>query len=45
MIVKFLHNNDSLDTNDENMKIIKKYTELGVIRKFKITDFEDDEFN
>ncbi|CAB4414020.1 unnamed protein product [Rhizophagus irregularis] len=31
---------DSLDTNHENMKIIEKYTKLGVIKKFKITDFE-----
>ncbi len=45
MIVKFLHNNDSLDTNDENMKIIEKYAELGVIKKFKVTDFDEYEFN
>ena len=35
---------NSLDTNDENMKIIKKYTKLGVIKKFKVTDLYDDEF-
>ncbi|RIA80895.1 hypothetical protein C1645_865948 [Glomus cerebriforme] len=40
-------NNDdnSLHTSDENMKIIEKYTKLGVIKTFKVTDFEDDEFN
>ena len=27
----------SLDTNYENMKIIEKYIELGIIRKFKVT--------
>ena len=36
---------DTIDTNDENMKIIKKYTEIGVIKKFKVTDFDDKEFN
>ena len=34
----------SLDTNEENMEIIKKYTKLGVIKKFKVTDLYDDEF-
>jgi len=40
-------NNDeqSLDANDENMEIIEKYIMLGVIKKFKATDFEDEEFN
>jgi hypothetical protein len=31
---------DSLDTNPENMKIIEKYKKLGVVKDFKITDFE-----
>ncbi|GBB98782.1 hypothetical protein RclHR1_03320008 [Rhizophagus clarus] len=35
----------SLDANDENMKLIDKYIKLGVIKKFKVTDFEDIEFN
>ncbi|RIA97861.1 hypothetical protein C1645_813579 [Glomus cerebriforme] len=36
---------DSLDTNAENMKIIEKYRKLGVIKRFKVIDFDDDEFN
>ncbi|RIA83580.1 hypothetical protein C1645_833601 [Glomus cerebriforme] len=38
---------NNLDVNDENMKIIlNKYTELGVIKKFKVKDFDyDEEFN
>ena len=35
----------SLDKYDENMEIIKKYIKLGVIKKFKITDCNDTEFN
>jgi len=35
---------NSLNTNNENMKIINKYTELGVIKKFKVINFDDDEF-
>ena len=44
IIVKY-NPNSSLDTNNENMEIIKKYTELGVIKKFKVIDFDGDEFN
>jgi hypothetical protein len=36
---------DSLDTNHENVEIINKYIKLGVIKKFKVTDFEDEEYN
>jgi len=28
----------SLDTNNENMKIIEKYIKLGVIKRFKVID-------
>ncbi|RIA84603.1 hypothetical protein C1645_832030 [Glomus cerebriforme] len=40
-------NNDdsSLDANDENIKIIDKYYKLGIIKKFKVTGFDDEEFN
>ncbi|RIA97858.1 hypothetical protein C1645_801566 [Glomus cerebriforme] len=43
VIVKYDAN--SLDTNDENMQIINKYIKLGVIKRFKVTNFNDDEFN
>jgi hypothetical protein len=36
---------NSLDTKHENIEIIKKYIKLGVIKEFKVTDFEDDEYN
>ena len=32
----------SLDNSDENMKIIKKYMDLGIIKEFEIIDYEDD---
>ncbi|RIA97863.1 hypothetical protein C1645_871098 [Glomus cerebriforme] len=35
---------NSLDTNNENMKIIEKYVKLGVIKRFKVTDFDYEEF-
>ncbi len=40
-------NNDeqSLDGNDENMKIIEKYTKLGVVKKFKVADYNNCEYN
>ena len=40
-------NNDeqSLDANDENMKIIEKYTKLGVVKKFKVADYDNCEYN
>ena len=37
--------NSSLVTNNENMEIIKKYTKLGVIKKFKVTDVNGNEYN
>ncbi|CAB4429352.1 unnamed protein product [Rhizophagus irregularis] len=36
---------NSLDKNDENMEIIQKYINLGVIKNFKVTDFDDKEYN
>ncbi|PKY59606.1 hypothetical protein RhiirA4_482480 [Rhizophagus irregularis] len=36
---------DSLVKNDENIEIINKYIKLGVIKKFKVTDFEEEEYN
>ena len=36
VIYNFDSNENSLDTNNENMEIIKKYTKLGVIKKFKV---------
>ncbi len=36
---------DTLDINEENMEIIKKYTKLGVIKKFKVTDVNGNEYN
>ena len=42
VIVNNIYLNNSLDTNEENMKIIEKYTKLGVIKKFKVTDFNDE---
>jgi hypothetical protein len=46
IIIKYEETNslNSLDTNDENMKIIEKYIKLGVVKKFKVTDFNDVEF-
>ncbi|PKY16234.1 hypothetical protein RhiirB3_498103 [Rhizophagus irregularis] len=35
----------SLDKNVENTKLIDKYIKLGVIKKFKVTNFEDAEFS
>ncbi|GBB84232.1 hypothetical protein RclHR1_10860002 [Rhizophagus clarus] len=36
---------NSLDKNYENIEIINKYIKLGVVRKFKVTDFDDEEYN
>ncbi|PKY34145.1 hypothetical protein RhiirB3_453586 [Rhizophagus irregularis] len=36
---------NSLDTNHENIEIINKYIKLGVIKKFKVTNFDDEEYN
>jgi hypothetical protein len=41
VIVKYDAN--SLDTNDRNMRIIRKYLDLGVIKEFKITGFDNGE--
>ena len=35
VIVKY-NLNSGLDANNENMEIIKKYTKLGVVKKFKV---------
>src|SRR6266542_5024791 len=37
VIINYNNSTNSLEMNDENMKIIKKYTELGVIKKFQVT--------
>ncbi|GES99682.1 hypothetical protein GLOIN_2v1531010 [Rhizophagus clarus] len=42
VIVNF--DSHSLDENHENMEIIKKYIKLGVIKRFKITTFDDVEY-
>ena len=39
------YESNSLNTNEENMKLIEKYNKLGVIKKLKVTDFGDEEFN
>ncbi|CAB5362223.1 hypothetical protein RhiirA5_423748 [Rhizophagus irregularis] len=39
------YDTNSLDTYHENIEIINKYIKLGVIKKFKVTDFGDEEFN
>ncbi|RIA86052.1 hypothetical protein C1645_829880 [Glomus cerebriforme] len=39
------NDNKSLDANEDNLKIIEKYKKLGVIKRFKVTDFDDDEIN
>ncbi|RIA87219.1 hypothetical protein C1645_828100 [Glomus cerebriforme] len=36
---------NSLDKNDENIKIIEKYIKLDVIKIFKIKSFGDDDYN
>ncbi|CAB4397451.1 unnamed protein product [Rhizophagus irregularis] len=33
----------SLNTNDKNIEIINKYIKLGIVKKFKVTDFNDEE--
>ncbi|GES91078.1 hypothetical protein GLOIN_2v1531010 [Rhizophagus clarus] len=43
VIVRYF-NTKSLDAIDKNIEIINKYIKLGVIKKFKITDFDDDEY-
>ncbi|RIA81439.1 hypothetical protein C1645_837021 [Glomus cerebriforme] len=30
----------SLDANEDNLKIIEKYMKLGVIKRFKVMDFD-----
>ncbi len=37
MIINYNNSTNSLEMNDENMKIINKYTELGVVKKFEVT--------
>ncbi|RIA90099.1 hypothetical protein C1645_849788, partial [Glomus cerebriforme] len=39
-----LYINDSIDTNDENMNLIKKYIKFGVVKEFKVTNSSDNEF-
>ncbi|GBC06217.1 hypothetical protein RclHR1_00670009 [Rhizophagus clarus] len=35
----------SLDKYDENMEVIRKYIQLGVIEKFEVRDLNDDEYD
>ena len=35
-------NSDILSTNDKYMIVIEKYIELGIIKKFKVTDYDDE---
>ncbi|RIA96742.1 hypothetical protein C1645_871843 [Glomus cerebriforme] len=44
-LVTIKNNAYSLDASDENMEIINKYIKLNVIKKFKVIDFNDNEFN
>jgi len=37
VIINYNNSTNSLEMNDENMKIINKYTELGVVKKFEVT--------
>jgi hypothetical protein len=43
MIITDYFCTNTLDKYDENMEVIKKYVNLGVIKKFKVTGFDDDE--
>ncbi|PKY56829.1 hypothetical protein RhiirA4_477396 [Rhizophagus irregularis] len=45
LVIVIRDEENSLDKNYENIKIINKYTKLGVIKNFKVTDFDDDEYN
>ncbi|GET00382.1 hypothetical protein GLOIN_2v1531010 [Rhizophagus clarus] len=44
-LVVITYDENSLDTNYENIEIINKYIKLRVIKKFKVIDFEDEEYN
>jgi hypothetical protein len=35
---------NTLEKYDENMEVIKKYVNLGIIKKFKVTGFDDEEY-
>ncbi|PKC12324.1 hypothetical protein RhiirA5_411988 [Rhizophagus irregularis] len=35
----------SLDTDEKNMEIIKRYIKLGIVNKFKVAYYEDDDYN
>ena len=39
-LIIFDYETNFLDANGKNMKIIEKYIDLGVIKKFNILDFE-----
>ena len=41
IIIKYDYKDNDLDTNEENMKVIEKYQELGIIKKFETRLFED----
>jgi hypothetical protein len=42
IIVKTNKNSLNVDANEENMNLIEKYIKLGIIKKFKVTNFEDE---
>ncbi|GBB86995.1 hypothetical protein RclHR1_13450001 [Rhizophagus clarus] len=42
LVVDKFDDANSLDANHKNIEIINKYIKLGVIKKFKVTEFEDD---
>src|SRR2546423_10514295 len=42
ILIKFDYEDDDLDTNEENMKVIEKYKELGIIKKFETRLFEEE---
>ncbi|GBB86751.1 hypothetical protein RclHR1_13150007 [Rhizophagus clarus] len=44
-LVTVKYDANSLDTNQENIEIINKYIKLGVVKKFIVTGFENEEYN
>ncbi|PKC51762.1 hypothetical protein RhiirA1_543649 [Rhizophagus irregularis] len=44
LVIVICDEENSLDKNNENIEIINKYTKLSIIKKFEVTDFDDDEY-
>ena len=42
IIIKFDYKDEGLDTNEENMKVIEKYQQLGIIKKFEMKLFKEE---